>query len=87
MDEGHSVTARIKVQNKQGDDPVRVTFLPDYAHGRNAEWASATPALLLDMTMRREVADQFEPGEAIELTFRRNPDQPVPGQAEIPEQD
>lgn len=83
MDQGRTVTARVKVQNKQGDDPVRVIFLPDYAQGRNAEWASATPALLLEMTMRREVADLFETGEAITLTFARNPDQPATDQPEL----
>jgi hypothetical protein len=85
MEEGRTVTARIKVQHKEGDDPVQVTFLPDYAQGRNAEWASATPALSLSMTMRREVADQFDTGEAITLTFTRNPDQPAPGQPELPQ--
>lgn len=81
MQEGHQVTAKVKVHYKSGEDPVTVSFLPDYAHERNKEWASATPALSLTLTMRKEVADLFEVGEAIDLTLTRNPDQPeVPTQ-------
>lgn len=31
---------------------VVVTFLPDYADGRNKEWSLYTPALSLSMTLK-----------------------------------
>ena len=84
METGHRVTAKAKVSHKTGDDPVSVTFLPDYQDERNKEWATATPALSLSMTMKREIADLFEQGEAIDITLTRNPDQPGPGQVARP---
>lgn len=76
MEDGQKITARVKVQYKQGENPVTVNFLPDYADGRNAEWASATPSLSLSMTLKPEVAAHFEMGEAIELTFSKTPKAP-----------
>lgn len=35
----------------------------------NKEWALYTPALTLEMTLRGDVADRFEPGQAFTLTF------------------
>lgn len=87
METGHRVTAKAKVSHKTGDDPVSVTFLPDYQDERNKEWATATPALSLSMTMKREIADLFEQGEAIDITLTRNPDQPVHGQVALSEAD
>jgi hypothetical protein len=48
---------------------VAVTFLPDYADGRNKEWSLYTPALSLSMTLKGAVADLFEPGKAYTLQF------------------
>lgn len=48
---------------------VAVTFLPDYADGRNKEWSLYTPALSLSMTLKGDVADRFEPGKAYTLQF------------------
>lgn len=70
------VTAKIVCTHKQheyGDGPdevVSVAFSPDYHDGRNAEWAAATPSLSLSMTVRGDVADQFETGKAYTLTFQ-----------------
>jgi hypothetical protein len=68
------VTAKIQCQSKnetgEGDDrQVVVTFLPDYADGRNKEWSLYTPSLSLSMTLKGAVADRFEPGKAYTLQF------------------
>jgi hypothetical protein len=69
-----SITAKVQCQTKQesgkGDKrQVVVTFVPDYADGRNKEWSLYTPALSLSMTLRGEVADRFEPSSRYTLTF------------------
>jgi hypothetical protein len=68
------VTAKIKCTRKQpwGDIPgadVMLEFQADYQDGRNKEWASATPALSLSMTVKSSVAEHFESGRAYTLTF------------------
>lgn len=70
----NAITAKIVCQAKQesgeGDQRrVNVSFLPDYADGRNKEWSLYTPALSLSMTLKGAVADRFEPGQAYTLTF------------------
>jgi hypothetical protein len=68
-----AVTAKVKCSNKRPvwshDGAYILDFAPDYGDGRNAEWAEATPALSLNMTVKGDVADAFEPGEAYTLTF------------------
>lgn len=84
MDEGKHVTAKLKVAGKTqvGSDQTQVSFQPDYQDDRNKDWAVATPALNLSMTMRTDIADLFTQGEALDMTLSRNPDQPaVPEQA------
>jgi len=66
------VTAKIKCTRKEpwgstGD--VALEFQPDYQDGRNKEWATATPALSLTMTVKSSVAEHFEQGRAYTLTF------------------
>lgn len=68
------ITAKIKVLSKsasgEGDDrQVAVSFLPDYADGRNQEWSRWTPAMSLSMTLKGAVADQFEVGDTFTLQF------------------
>lgn len=68
------ITAKIQCssKNESGEDDNRmavVSFQPDYADGRNAEWALATPHLSLSMTLRGEVADRFEQGKRYILQF------------------
>lgn len=38
----------------------------------NKDWSLYTPALQLQMTLRGDVADRFEPGQAYTLTFEPN---------------
>lgn len=68
------ITAKIVCQGKteQGEGENRqtlVTFAPDYADGRNKEWSLYTPHLSLSMTLKGEVADRFEVGQAFTLQF------------------
>lgn len=47
-----------------------VEFTPDYAEGRNKEWAEATPAGMIRLTIKNELAaEQFEPGQSYTVTF------------------
>ncbi len=68
------ITAKVVCQSKselgEGENrQVTVTFVPDYADGRNKEWALYTPGLSLTMGLRGSVADRFEVGQAFELRF------------------
>lgn len=68
------VTAKVvcSTKNESGEGDSRhavVTFQPNYADGRNAEWALATPHLSLSMTLKGAVADRFEQGKAYTLQF------------------
>lgn len=68
------VTAKVVCQGKtpsgEGNQrQVLVTFAPDYQDGRNKEWSLYTPALSLSMTLKGEVADRFEVGQAFTLQF------------------
>lgn len=79
------VTAKVKVSartdnvwNEGTPSEVAVaqlTFTVDYNDGRNKEWAAATPALSLSMSVRKEIADAHFPlGRAITLTFEPTQD-------------
>jgi hypothetical protein len=46
-----------------------VHFSPDYADGRNQEWAQATPSLSLTMTLNGDAAELFEQNKCYELRF------------------
>lgn len=65
------ITAKVKCTHaEQVSDQVALRFEPDYADGRNAEWAKYTPALSLSMNVKPEVADGvFEVGRSYTLTF------------------
>jgi hypothetical protein len=68
------VTAKVKCTSKaesgEGDSRQAVVgFQPDYADGRNKEWAMATPHLSLSMTLNGQAADLFEQGKAYTLQF------------------
>lgn len=70
-------TAKIKLTGKEpwgSDGAHHLTFQPDYQDGRNKEWASATPALSLTMTVKGDVAEHFEVGTAYTLTFEPDED-------------
>lgn len=64
------VLGRKDAHNKSDENsPVALHFQPDYAQGRNAEWADATPSLSLSMTVRADVATKFTEGTAYTLQF------------------
>jgi hypothetical protein len=59
-----------KTVNGEGDNrTASLSFGPDYADGRNAEWAAATPHLNVQMTVKGAVADLFEQGRPYTLQF------------------
>ena len=68
-----AVTAKVTVQRAEpvGEDEVQLHFVPDYADGRNRDWAKYTPGLSLVMTVKGEVGEQFRAGDAYTLTFER----------------
>lgn len=73
------VTAKVRLQSKvvngDEDNPNRTAllqFAPDYTDGRNKEWAAATPALSLSMTVKGDVGDNFEAGDKFTLTFEKD---------------
>lgn len=55
-------------------EQVQLNFQPDYEDGRNKEWARYTPALSLVMSVKPEVAEQFEQGQRFTLTFDASTD-------------
>lgn len=65
------ITAKVILRSREsvGDGQTRLTFYPDYADGRNKEWAKYTPALFLDMTVLDEVAMKFDSDGGYTLTF------------------
>jgi hypothetical protein len=70
-----AVTAKAKVTNIQdpggaGPDSVTIEMGPDYEDGRNKDWAVATPAFSLTMTVKRSVAEGLPLGHALTVTFR-----------------
>lgn len=70
-----AVTAKVYVSTVDkpggaGKGSTTVYFGPDYADGRNKEWAVATPALSLTMTVKDEIAERhFPQGTRMTLTF------------------
>ena len=72
------ITAKVVCHRKDeyGEGDARsasVQFQPDYADGRNKEWASATPSLSLAMTLNGRAADLFKQGAAYTLQFVEEP--------------
>lgn len=68
------VTAKVRctfLETPGGGGPgtTTVQFAPDYTDGRNKEWAAATPALTLQMTVKDP--GLFESGADYTLTFER----------------
>jgi len=68
------ITAKVRCNLKQEyrsgpDSWATLGFMPDYGDGSNQEWAAATPHLDLRMTVKGELGQAFEPGQAYTLTF------------------
>lgn len=66
-----AVTAKFRVSRRtEMDWATEVELVPDYAQGRNAEWAAATPAGMIRMTIKNELAaKQFADGQPFTVTF------------------
>lgn len=51
-----------------------VELTPDYAEGRNKEWAEATPSGIIRLTIKNELAaEQFTIGASYTVTFELEP--------------
>ena len=61
------VAAKVQVLND--DSHWVLTFQPDYADGANASWADGTPAAAVEVNVLTAVADLFESGDAVAITF------------------
>lgn len=49
-----------------------VELTPDYAQGKNAEWAQATPAGMIRLTIKNELAaQQFEVNDSYTILFTK----------------
>lgn len=47
-----------------------VEMVPDYAQGKNADWAAATPAGMIRLTIKNELAaEQFAEGKSVDVLF------------------
>lgn len=66
------VTAKFKVSRKADMNWAHeVELVPDYAEGRNKEWAAATPAGMIRLTIKNELAaEQFVEGQGYTVTFQ-----------------
>lgn len=69
------ITAKVTCSAKQeSGNQTSLSFVPDYADGRNKEWSLYTPSLSLSMTVKNEVAANFEQGKPYTLTFEPTED-------------
>lgn len=66
-----AVTAKFKVARRtEMDWATEIELVPDYAQGRNAEWATATPAGMIRLTIKNDLAaQQFQEGQPFTVTF------------------
>lgn len=66
-----AVTAKFKVSRRSEMGwATEIEMTPDYAQGRNAEWAEATPAGMIRLTVKNALAaEQFEQGQSFTVTF------------------
>lgn len=65
-----AVTAKVECTSKSDQGWATVlSFQPDYKDGRNAEWAEATPSLVINMTVKTSVGEHFKQGGKYTLTF------------------
>lgn len=81
-----AITAKVACTTKSQawDGATKLSFGPDYADGRNAEWAAATPNLSVSMTVIDAVADNFELGGKYMLTFTPSDDEAAaPSEQEV----
>lgn len=76
MSQHGAVTAKVECTSRTVpyDGAVSLSFGPDYANGRNTEWAAATPHLSISMTVNEDAGQHFEQGSKYTLTFEPNND-------------
>lgn len=76
MDANRNVTAKAKCTRHEqtSDGQVVLEFQADYDDDRNREWAKYTPAFSAIMTVLGEVAEQFQQGDKITVTFSKSED-------------
>lgn len=69
------VTAKFRVARKTDMDWAHeVELVPDYADGKNKEWAAATPAGMIRLTIKNELAaEQFTVGASYTVLFTLDP--------------
>lgn len=49
---------------------TEVELTPDYAQGRNKDWAEATPAGMIRLTIKNDLAaEQFKQGQPVDVLF------------------
>lgn len=49
---------------------TEIEMVPDYAEGRNKDWAAATPAGMIRLTVKNEAAaEQFKDGQSVDVLF------------------
>ena len=64
------MTVKTRLTQKIDNGAVtNLQFEPDYADGRNAEWADATPSLTYVMAVKESAADFYEQGRAYTFTI------------------
>lgn len=71
------ISAKFKVSGiveGAGYQADRALLVPDYAQGRNKDWAAATPAgtISLDIGQDTEARKHFTPGRAFTVLFEPN---------------
>jgi len=68
-----NVTAKFKVTRitpwGYGSETSEVELTPDYAEGKNKDWADKTPSGVIRMTVRGEVVERFPLGQSFEIIF------------------
>lgn len=70
-----AVTGRFKVNRitpgAAGEGTAEVELTPDYAQGKNAEWAAATPSGVIRLTIANpDALKQFtEPGQPVAVSL------------------
>lgn len=69
-----AVTAKFKVNRKTDMNWAHeIELTPDYADGRNKEWSAATPAGMIRLTIKNELAaEQFEVNKGYTVTFEQD---------------
>lgn len=64
-----TAVATLSTKQASGNGLVALFFQADYNDERNKEWSKYTPALGVNMSVREDVAEQFEQGARYLLTF------------------